>query len=134
MWIFFYWLTFLGHFKKGQINAIPNFTTCCLSSNVLPLASHFHFGRLKSFTTCCLYWKCTFVESDKFSPTFSKCLCPFEYQMMKGLSLVDHWLPFLLPRVSLSMIALLFSLPHKFYYRCVMTVEALFFAFPFLRI
>ena len=54
-----------------QINAIPNFTTCFLFQNILPLASHFNNGVSKFFTACFLYWKCTFVESDKFSSTFS---------------------------------------------------------------
>ena len=65
-----------------QINAIPNFTTCCLFQNSLPLASHLHFGSSKFFTTCCLYWKCTLMESDNFFHTFSKY--PFKYKMIKG--------------------------------------------------
>ena len=128
---FFYWLIFLVISRKVKINAIPNFTTCCLSSNVLPLASHFHFGWLKSFTTCCLYWKCTVVESDKFSPTFSKCFVSIWIWNDERIIISGYWLPFLLPTVSLSMIALLFPWQHKFYYRCVITVEALFLPFPY---
>ena len=35
------------------------------------------------------------LKVKSFPLLFQNVLCLFEYQMMKGLSLVDHWMPFL---------------------------------------